>query len=540
VGGSGTAFNVSGGTGNVSFGGPIISSSGNAVNVTGRTSDTVSLSGAITETGSGISLTGNSGATITFTGAIAATTGANAAFTATGGGTVTSTDAASTLSTTTATALNVANTTIGVGGLRFRSITAGTAASGPVSGIILNNTGASGGLTVSGTGGAGTGGTIQKTSGPGVLATSTSALNLSSMNVQNGTDIGISGTSVAGLTLSSMSVTNNGDAVAEDGIYLSNLSGTATITGTTVTGSAHNNMTIDNTTGTLASLAISTSTFSSNGAAFGNNGVLVQIRGTSTVTSATISGCTFASNQSTGLQVTTGDTATISAFTVTGSTFTTNNIAMDFAKAQTSNLSFAIQNNPTITGNTSHAINVFTAAGAGTTGNLRGRITGNGIGNAGVAGSGSATGNGIRVNINGSANAWVLVDNNTIRQCPLGRGIEAIGRNGTGGLDVTVTNNNVNPQDTSGFPLAAIFVQSNCVATCNTVRSDIRLNTVPAGASADALPTYIALVETGASTSQLVNTTGSATCTAQLSSTNTGSASASAGCSLIAGPISVP
>ena len=86
---------------------------------------------------------------------------------ATGGGTVTATDTASTLTTTTGTALNVANTTIGAGGLKFRSISAGTAASGPANGIVLNTTGSLGGLTVSGTGSAGSGGTIQKATGQG-------------------------------------------------------------------------------------------------------------------------------------------------------------------------------------------------------------------------------------------------------------------------------------------------------------------------------------------------------------------------------------
>jgi hypothetical protein len=161
--GSGTDFNVDGGTGNVSFGGPIISGSGNAVVVANRTGDTVSFAGDITATGSGISLTSNTGATIGFTGLLSLTTGANPGFTATGGGTVTATNAGSTVTTTTGTAVNVANTTIGGGGLKFKSVTAGTAASGPASGIVLNNTGASGSFTLIGAGGAGTGGTIQKT-----------------------------------------------------------------------------------------------------------------------------------------------------------------------------------------------------------------------------------------------------------------------------------------------------------------------------------------------------------------------------------------
>ena len=163
------------------------------------------------------------------------------------------------------------------------------------------------------------------------------------------------------------------------------------------------------------------------------------------------------------------------------------------------------------------------------------------IGDAAVAGSGSMIGNGLRININGDKTARVLVDNNVIRQCPNGRGIEVICRNGIGGADVTVTNNNVNTNDVSGFPLCAIFMQSNDITVPNTLRADVRSNTVPAGTAFDVLATFIGLAETGTSTLQLVDTPpASANATAQLTSTNTGSASANAGVALIAGPINLP
>ena len=77
-------------------------------------------------------------------------TAGNAAFTATGGGTVNVTGT-NTLATTTATALNVDNTNIGASGITFRSISSGTAASGPAKAIILNAVG-SGNFTVTGDG----------------------------------------------------------------------------------------------------------------------------------------------------------------------------------------------------------------------------------------------------------------------------------------------------------------------------------------------------------------------------------------------------
>jgi hypothetical protein len=544
---TGAAFNSV--TGTFSAGsGAITNSAGTGFQV-GSSNATISYAGTINTTGGkGVDLTSNTGSTISFTGALTLSSGSNTAFNATGagpaatsGGTVTATNTNNTLTTTTGTALNVANATIGASGLKFQRISAGTAASSPTNGILLNNTGASGGLTVTGTGSAGSGGTIQKATGPGISLTSTSSVSLSWMNVQNGTDDGINGSAVSGLTLSNMSVTGNGDSTVDEGIELVNTTGSVSLTNVTATGNAHNNIFVDNTSGTISSFTVSGSTFSNNSAANGNHGFLFQERGTSLLTSASISGSTFSSNKSIGLQVIAADTATISDFTVSSSTFTNNQIAIDFEKSQTSNVICKILNNTTITGQNSHAINLFTAAGAGTGGTFKARVTGNVIGNSGVAGSGSAIGNCIRVNMNGDSANTILLDSNTLRQCPNGRGIEMIGRNGTGGTDITVTNNDVNPQDTSGFPLAAILVQSNCVTVCNTVRSDVRGNTVPSGTATDLLTSFLELVETGASTLQLVDTPpASADCTAQLTSTNTGSSSSSAGCSLIAGPINTP
>ena len=86
-----------------------------------------------------------------------------------------------TLTTTTGTALNVANTTIGANRLEFRSISANGAANG----IVLSNSGASGGLTVIGTGAAGTGGTIQNITTRGASFINASNISLTNMNFTN-------------------------------------------------------------------------------------------------------------------------------------------------------------------------------------------------------------------------------------------------------------------------------------------------------------------------------------------------------------------
>jgi hypothetical protein len=464
-------------------------------------------------------------------------------FVATSGGTVTVQGTGHTVTSGNQTAVNIANTTIGANDVTFRSV----ATNGASSGIILNNTGSSGGLHVTGTGSAGSGGTVQNSSGDGISLTNTQHVSLAHMTVTNADEDGIDGTSVNNFTLANSSVTNNGDAANEEGISFSNLSGTVSFTNVMATGNAYNNLRIDNTAGTISSFSISGGSYSNNQPGIGNHGILIEPRGTSQITTATVNGAVISGNEVMGIQVATADTATVSAFTVSGNTIQNNELGVDFSKAQTSNLTFNISNNLAMTGQNSHGINLFTAVGAGTTGNFRGRIENNTIGNAAVDGSGSAIGNGIRVNINGDANADILLHNNVIRECPNGRGIEVIGRNGTGGLDVTVTNNDVdhvnlafNP-GTSDFPLAAIMVQSNCVTVCNTVRSDIRGNTVPAGSSFDFTTGYITLTESSTSVLELVdNPPASANAAAELSSQNTGSTGTVGTISLIAGPISTP
>jgi hypothetical protein len=278
VGASGTAFNVSGGNGNISFGGPIIGTSGFDVAVANRTGDTVSFTGAITDNGgagSGISLTSNTGGVISFTGTLLLSTGANAAFTATGGGTVTSTDTSSTLATTTGTALNVANTTIGAGGLKFKSISAGTAASGPANGIILNTTGASGGLTVAGTGSANSGGTIQHTTAAGISLTSTKGPSFNNMKIQTTGQSGVSGKTVTDFTFTNGLIDSSGTAAApvDDRSNIgfgfqsagteNNVSGVVTITGNTLTNAFEHGIDIQNFAGTITNAVITGNTLTS-------------------------------------------------------------------------------------------------------------------------------------------------------------------------------------------------------------------------------------------------------------------------------------
>ncbi|MFN8526890.1 MAG: tandem-95 repeat protein [Chloroflexota bacterium] len=510
------AFALSGGGGAVSYGGTIAkTTTGDVVNVTAKTSGSLTLSGNLTcntsctgvdissnsggtmtlsgstktiNTGGNVAvnLTSNTGATITFSnGGLDVDTTSATGFNATGGGTVNVTTGTNpnTINSTTGTALNVASTTIGSSGLTFRGISS----NGAGSGIVLSSTGSSGGLTVTGDGGAtsnGSGGTITASTGAGVSLSSTSSVSLGYMNIQNSADDGVSGSSVAGFSLTRSTVSNNGnDTTADEGIGLSSVSGAVSITNSTISNSPHHNISIDNLSSpTLSSLTISNNSITGS---TGANGVFIQIRGTSTLTSATVSGNTISNNTVIGMQVISEDSATISSFTASGNTFrdtgtgNSQEIAMDFAQGSTSTMSYVVDSN-VMTGHNAQAFNTFTAAGVSTGGSLTGVISNNTVGDPATIDSGSKIGNGMRININGQANAVITVSNNTINQVPAGRGIEVIGRNGTGGLKVKVVGNTVNaPTGTAGTacgagvlcPLAPIFVGSNAVTVANTVCS---------------------------------------------------------------------
>ncbi len=586
-GSTGNCFDVNGGSGTITYSGSLTCTTGRVVEVTGRSGGTVTLSGNLSATGSGtgINLASNTSGTINLSGGtkslststgtainlatngttainltgggLAITTTSGVGFNATGGaGGITVQGSGNTITSTTGTALNVANTTIGGGNLSFLSISA----NGAPNGIALVNTGSTGGLTVTGDGGGsnnGSGGTIQNSTAEGILLNNTDNVSLGYMNVVNSGTDSIRILDLNGFTLNRSNLDDSAGTTADKAVDIGDF-----VTGTPVNGTVtFSNDVIGPAAGNsphdsiAVGISSGTSTWSITGTTIrrtGNSGINWESRGSSTA-AVSVSGCTFAganvaggsgSPSARGIFVNNLDDSVITLFSITSSSFTNNNIHIDLNQQNDTDpvgsSTFEVLNNSTMTGARSHAINIFAATGGG--GAFTGKVQGNTIGNSGVPSSGSEIGNGIRVNINGGSDATVALSNNVVRQTPNGRGMEIIARNGTGGLDVTVTNNDVNPQATVA-PLAAILVQSNALTVANTIRSDVHGNTVPAGAtSTDLIPQYLALVQSSTSTFQMVDTTApvSGTCASELAATNTGSTGVLGTCTLIAGPISTP
>jgi large repetitive protein len=559
--------------------------SGNSVEVTGSGKaggSTIAFSGGITDAGGGINLDNNDqngGATINFTGALNIDSTTHTGFNAINGGTVNATNAANSINTTTGTALNVANTTIGSSNLIFHDISSNGAASG----IILNTTGSSGGLTVTGDGLSASnhsGGQILASTGPGVSLNSTSNVSLGYLDITNGSDDGIHGESVNNFTLNRSNVQNNGNSTSDDGIQFGlesgntvGLTGNVTISNSSITNNAHNDIHIRSTSGTLSSFNVSGTTvggFAGNNASVGNaaNAFLFEASGTSSVTAANISGSTIQNNHSErGLEVQAHDTATISNFTVQSSTFTNNGIGASFTQDTSSNLDFNFKNN-TMTSNVAGAlqeINVFSSSQS-TGGSITGEISGTTIGTPGVPGSGSSAGPGISIVIQGQTDSTLLINNNTIQG--IGgtsgspgitasfRGPTATGLGTTSFNDITITNNTVFSAPAATSPFAAIFVSADNQGSPAQVRADIHGNTVPATGSFD-YPTFdgngaqiVYVVSAPGATAQLVDTgVADANATGQLSTANTKAGGGNAvgyatpnpgGVTLIAGPIGQP
>jgi hypothetical protein len=222
---------------------------GNAI--TSGTATVRDLTIGATGAANGVNLTSNTGGTFNFSN-IGITGVSGSGFSATGGGAVNATQdnttTVNTISTTTGVALNVTNTTIGASGMTFRSISVTGNNTSPSSGIILNNTGATGGLKVTGNGGACTpgtqtctGGTIQGTGSHGVYLTSASTIEFNLFSIHNTGDHGLFGDGVNGFTLRDSIVFNFGNATpssgaTEDGLHFESTNTANTAAGHGLTG----------------------------------------------------------------------------------------------------------------------------------------------------------------------------------------------------------------------------------------------------------------------------------------------------------------
>ncbi|HEU4559711.1 MAG TPA: Ig-like domain-containing protein, partial [Longimicrobium sp.] len=506
-GAAGAGVEISGGNADVTYGGSISGSGTRAAQVTGRTGGALVLSGDITDTNGGILVQNNSGGTIAFNGGskslatgsnsgvtlannggatvsfggggLAITTSGATGFSATGGGTVNVTGAGNTIASSGATALSVVNTDIGASGLSFQSISA----SGAVNGIVLDNTGATNGLQVTGSGAAGSGGTITGMSGDGVSLSNASNVRLAWMSVTGNLGSGIYASGVSGVRVEDSSVLNNADNAAADeaGIRFDNVTGTSAIENTTVAGSVEDNARVVNSAGSLA-LTVSGSTFRDNNTTTGQHGLRLVAEGAANM-GVQVQNSSFLRNRSTGIEASTTGSGVLSV-TVQGGALQQNSLGVNIAHGSAGALTFGVLNVGTITGHTSSPINVNRLATAGAASTFSGTISGNTIGAVGVTNSGATSGSGVRVVSNGASGAvTVAITNNIIREVST-RGVDIIARDGGSTINATVTGNTVtltNPISLEGIRLDAGALTTDTVKICAAISGN---SATTAGASA--------------------------------------------------------
>lgn len=343
---TGGAFVVEGGDGAVTYDGTIGNGAGRSLEVTGRTGGTVTISKKVTDSaddGGGLLVSGNSGGstvlpasgTILDTGtgdAIAFTgngangghtlslTGGSLALTTTSGrgidasgGTLLVTGTVNRITSGTGRALGLTGTRIGAGDLTFERIST----TGAPNGIVLNATGDAGSLVVTGSGGTCTaadtsgcsGGRIAASTGAddsgtapvgtGIVLTDTKAPSLTRIWVQDAHNYGLRGDRTRGLTLTQSVVngtigTSTATPYDDSTVLLTNLSGTASITDTALSGGLEDTLRVTNANTSLDRLTVARVTFGSAGGRPENDAVSLDSSGTGdfrvTVSDSTVQG----------------------------------------------------------------------------------------------------------------------------------------------------------------------------------------------------------------------------------------------------------
>jgi hypothetical protein len=527
---AGAEISISGGNLPVTFPATttISSNAGGSVTIQNRTGGTVSFASPVTvTTGTGVSLATNTGSTIAFTGGLSLSTGGNPAFTATGGGTVTATQnnttIVNTITTTTGTALNVANTTIGASGLTFRSISSN---GGSQNGIILDSTGATGGLTVTGdgtntsVGGNASGGTITSksgadgstTAGSGIYLNATANVILRRMTI-NGTNqnFGIRGLNVTGYTMEYSTVTgSHGDnaGLDEGSVNFDNLLGSAAITSSIIEGGLEDNLNVVNTSGTLNRLTITGSTFGFNNTANGNNNILIESQNAGTTLNFTIQSSTIKGARADWINASNNSTSTMNAV-IGGSTGALGNLFDNLGAnahagaaaggnrvvlGSIGTLTVDVNNN-TLRGSKGEAIRVRSTASGATTGIATGYVRNNVIGVQGTPNSGSSEGSGIFAFGDGGSDMTLVISGNTVHQYN-NHGIRmTFGDEINDGsiFNVTVTGNTINTPGNINTDFNAIHLDHGSVGATDNFTSCIDiggagLGNIVAGGGSGTIP----------------------------------------------------
>lgn len=488
--GAGYLHSNAGGAANVTGAAALTNPAGRCIDIQDSTTAVIFANVNCTGSGgTGVFLDDNSG-NVTFADLDISPDNNQRAFQATAGNTGAITTTSGTIATTNAAAIDIAGTSAASRTPLNIQLTS-VSANGGTNGISLTNT--AGSFAVSGDGASdtanttrgrvtaklgggtitlGSGGTISNTTAASILLLNTGSVVLRNMTIQNGGGDGVASTTVAGLTADNMLIsgkafgyglhatsTSDVSIIHSDignnatdasvpaldirDVGLDNVSGTTTILASLFHDAAEHIFVLKNTTATTV-FNVTNSTFS--GAQAGD-GLDVYAFGSSNVT-ANIQNISSINNSSFGIDSGTETTqsATLN-ITVNGSTFSNNFVGVAVAHGSSGTNTFSITNN-NFQNQDSVSVNINRLGAVSFTGFglFSGTISGNTIGTAGLANSGSVLGtNAIDVKTNGNGGTIrVAIINNTLRE--IGNdGIRVIGRDANTGhtLQARIQNNNI-------------------------------------------------------------------------------------------------
>ena len=497
TGNTGATFNFAGGiTVHSTTNNAFTASSSGTINLAATSSiDTTTGTGLLLDStsmnvgGNGLVVSVSNGFGVKATGGAVAIGGANltivadhgVGFSAVDGGTVTVTGTGHTIDSSSQAALDISNTTIGAAGVTFQSISS----TGGVNGIILDTTGSTAGLSVTGDGGECTGetpscsgGLIHDTTGDGILLSDTQSPSFAKMHIQSTAGNGVDGTDTRSFAFNDGVIDNSGTDLGAESANISfghrvsgtetNLAGVVTITGNTLTNAYFHGIDIYDFGGTISAAVISGNTITSDSSTSTSKGTGIRLAALGSATTvANVTRATISENTVTGFPSGSG-------ILVSGGNENTDGSAGTLGISGSDTDIVAITDN-TVAGFSS-ALR-FGAVAIGAT------VRGNGQGNFDVSRNGSL-GNPIRnslstaIAISSFGNADVtaiandnvvvahnsagapgisaetgrvfgvldapklriVIDSNNISQTD-GQGILAAARDATGQLDVTITNN---------------------------------------------------------------------------------------------------
>ena len=477
-----------------------------AINVS-NSATTVNFTGSNlnvdTTSGTGVNLATNTAGTVNFSGGglkIDTTTGTG--FNATGGGTVAVTGTGNQINadnaiTHSGTALNITNTTIGANDVTFQSISAGTGAGTTGVGIIVDNTGSLGGLHVTGTGAADSGGTIQHkgtagttngsvTDGVGIYLNNTDDVQLAYMQLNDFANYAIRGNDVIGLVLDNLDITGvNGSeangATQEYAVNLTAVTGNVNILNTEVSGGFLGNVRLDNQSGTTNLNFLNNNIHDTN-AGFTGDGFNLEAETTATVL-ANISNNVFTNNDGDDFNLSLINSAvfdlTFNNNDINGVAGTTGKLGAGvfiLGASFNGTLEYDISNNNVQGTNQGGAIHVNKGSGTAV---YSGQIVDNVIGDPAVPFSGSLEASGIIIGSRGTGGSHTtLIHSNEVYQYN-DRGIILEAGEGNASLTATVTNNTVSNFASAVNSLHGIHADLGILAADNNqVTLDIRNNLV--------------------------------------------------------------